>query len=433
MTSPIPSATSDFRRLSIGPVRIGPHSVRLRPPQVGDAQRWQALRLRDRTLIEPFWIAADLDWGERHSESSWIREVLVARRTARARDTLPLVIEVDGRFCGQCNLTAIDQQAREAEIGIWVEADVAGLGVSTLAAGLIADYGFEVLGLRRIIAPVAADNRRALTALGAARFRREATLPAFALTGGGRLVDHELWALTPDALPVDGLVGLARRRADPDAVPVPISDVCVMNSRMSARVVPSTMTEIRAVGRFHIGSLRRRWRNLMPMRVPERSITTSNRVRGLRLRQIRLFDALRPRPRSGTSDPVITPLRRGSWFAATDPAVAFHITLGDNVIGRAELIGVNAAHGIAEAVVRVDRDVAGVDVTGEATRLLLGLGQGPLHIRRITGATGATDDFAAAVAVHAGLHHQGRLADTAIRDGVVGDIDLWATELVTDE
>ncbi len=428
MTTSSTHVTADFRTLSIGPVQIGKHSVRLRPAMIGDAPRWRDLRMRDRDLIEPFWISTEQDWEGRHTENAWIREVLVARHHARTRRALSMVIEVDGQFSGQCNLTAIDMIAREAELGIWVEARVAGHSVSTLASGLIVDYGFEVLGLRRIIAPVATENSRAINALRGGCFRRETALPAFVSTGGGDWIDHELWSLTPDLLPEGGLVGLARRRVDPHATTLRIEKQCSVVRRTRTVALPTSVSELRAIARYHLGSVRRLQRRLVPIRIPEAAIARGSNC-ALRLRRVRIRDSLIAQPRAHGATSVITPLRRGSWFAASGPAVAFHITLHHSVIGRAELVGLSDHHRIAEAVVAVDRDHADVDITSEATRMLLDVGRTSLDLQRISGATDPDDDFATAVAVAAGMHHQGRIADTAVRNGVLGDIDLWATEI----
>ena len=55
-----------------------------------------------------------------------------------------------GRFLGMCGLNGVDPTDGRANLGYWVRTDAAGQGVCTAAARLVARFGFEHLGLRRI-------------------------------------------------------------------------------------------------------------------------------------------------------------------------------------------------------------------------------------------------------------------------------------------
>ncbi|WP_246122036.1 GNAT family N-acetyltransferase [Pseudonocardia cypriaca] len=183
--------------LRLGPVTAGGHVVVLRPPRFSDVEAWRSIRLRDRCLIEPFWLSSTLSWEERHSDRAWMEEVLSGRANARVGRSLSLVIEVDGAFAGQFNLERIDTGARSAEIGAWLDSTLAGRWIMRAAGQLLADHAFGSMGLRRITAPVCVDNVAAALAVRHFGMCREGTMASY-LDVGGRRMPHDLWAITAD-------------------------------------------------------------------------------------------------------------------------------------------------------------------------------------------------------------------------------------------
>ncbi|WP_280498320.1 hypothetical protein [Nocardia farcinica] len=77
--------------------------VILRPPRLSDASTWRAIRIADRSAIEPFWLTDERSWESRHRERVWIHEWLWSRAEAKADRIVRTVIEVGGRFAGQCD------------------------------------------------------------------------------------------------------------------------------------------------------------------------------------------------------------------------------------------------------------------------------------------------------------------------------------------
>jgi len=183
--------------LHLGPVVVGGHEVALRSPRLSDAIAWREIRLRDQRLIEPYWVSSALNWPERHTETVWVDECLQSRKAARAGLALPMVVEIDGRFAGQCNLERIDVRTKTAELGIWLDARVTGKGVCSVLGVLLADYVFGTLGLRRVTAPICVDNAAAAKRAERVGMRREGTMASF-LDVGGRRRDHDMWAITSD-------------------------------------------------------------------------------------------------------------------------------------------------------------------------------------------------------------------------------------------
>jgi ribosomal-protein-serine acetyltransferase len=63
-----------------------------------------------------------------------------------------------GALLGGCGLNRFDTGHRTANLGYWVRTSKTGRGIATLAARLLARFGIEDLGLRRIAINVAVPN-----------------------------------------------------------------------------------------------------------------------------------------------------------------------------------------------------------------------------------------------------------------------------------
>lgn len=200
----------------LGPVDVAGRRLVLRTPRMSDGPRWRAIRLADRERIEPWWVSSSLSWPQRHTEAAWVSWWLGTRRAARAGRALPLVVEIDGRFAGQCGLDWIDGFTGTGELGVWLDSRVSGQGFGAVAIALLVDYAFGVLGLHRVSAPVRTDNEAAGRTMQRAGLVREGTMASFLDVGGdagGRPRDHDLWAVVADRVP-DG--GMLRQLAVPD-------------------------------------------------------------------------------------------------------------------------------------------------------------------------------------------------------------------------
>ena len=101
-----------------------------------------------------------------------------AHRVAEARqrrEAFSFAVLRDSDVVGSCSLLHLDWAAREGEIGYWIGVPYWGRGYATAAVRLVSGYGFEALGLRRIVAEVLAVNRASARVLEAAGYRRERT------------------------------------------------------------------------------------------------------------------------------------------------------------------------------------------------------------------------------------------------------------------
>jgi RimJ/RimL family protein N-acetyltransferase len=102
-----------------------------------------------------------------------------------AGTTLATVIEVDGALAGSIDLGLLDGfDGLTAEIGYWVAEFARGRGVATAATHLLADYGFNRLGLQRIELNVALNNPASARVAENAGFELEGVRRAWRTVAG---------------------------------------------------------------------------------------------------------------------------------------------------------------------------------------------------------------------------------------------------------
>ncbi|WP_416063625.1 GNAT family N-acetyltransferase [Rhodococcus indonesiensis] len=207
------------KRLFLGPVRVAGHTVALRSPRLDDATAWREIRLRDRRLIEPYWLTARDDWDRRHTVTVWVGECLARRRAERSGTALPLVVEIDGRFAGQCNFECIDPAALTAQTSVWIDSRFARAGIGLAVGGLAMSHLFDTLGLRRISAAICTDNVAAARTVQLLGCRREGTMSSYLDVGGLRR-DHDLWAITSEMWQQQQLRAQLEQVAASDTPPV---------------------------------------------------------------------------------------------------------------------------------------------------------------------------------------------------------------------
>ncbi|WP_344878476.1 GNAT family protein [Allokutzneria multivorans] len=181
----------------LGPELDQGRRLRLRPPRVEDAEEWARVVRADQALLEPWWPSSEQSWAERSDVARWQERAWSASRTARKGYLVPMVIEVDGRFGGEMVLDRVDRAHGTAELGAWVASDFHGTSVARRSLRLMVRHAFAEVGLRRIVAPVGIGNRAAKLVLARNGFRKEGVLREH-MHVGGKLLDHELWALLPE-------------------------------------------------------------------------------------------------------------------------------------------------------------------------------------------------------------------------------------------
>ena len=143
---------------------------------------------------------------------------------ARAGVGLPFVMEVDGEFAGQLNVSQISfGSLSTCSIGYWVAERFAGRGVTPTAVALVADHCFTELGLHRVEICIRPENAASLRVVEKLGFRYEGLRRRYIhIDGGWR--DHFAFALTVEDVPFGVLERWRSDRVDPNWAKVPAVD-----------------------------------------------------------------------------------------------------------------------------------------------------------------------------------------------------------------
>ncbi|MBS1891921.1 MAG: GNAT family N-acetyltransferase [Actinobacteria bacterium] len=132
-----------------------------------------------------------------YSEAGALEWIERQRRKRAAGTVLALAIQgrEDPHALGNVNLAGLGDGGREAEIGYWLVPEARGRGLAAAAVSLLAEWGFEELGLERIefaILPENIASQRVAERLGASpEGIRERSHQA-----EGRAWDMTIWSLT---------------------------------------------------------------------------------------------------------------------------------------------------------------------------------------------------------------------------------------------
>ncbi len=167
--------------------------------QKNDARAWRDLRISNTT-----WLARwDATAPERKTEQQITLEGMIRqmRRSARKGQHLPLVIEIDGAFVGQINVSNIVRgSAQFASIGYWIDRDHAGRGITTRAVAMVIDHCFEKVGLHRLEIAIRPENSASLRIVEKLQIPYVGFAPRY-LHIDGDWRDHKVFAITREDAP----------------------------------------------------------------------------------------------------------------------------------------------------------------------------------------------------------------------------------------
>lgn len=183
----------------------------LRPPRLGDFSTWRDARITHAPLLAPAFGSSASQWSVDSTPEAFLQALWRSRAAARAARGLPgIVTELHPggeRVVGEFSVCAVDPVTATGELSVWSVASPASL--VPWAASTVVLAGFELLGLNRVIAPVALANRGPLRALGRMEWVHAANRLALREYQG---VPHEhgVWVLenTPEVCRrLEGLAG----------------------------------------------------------------------------------------------------------------------------------------------------------------------------------------------------------------------------------
>lgn len=189
----------------------------LRPPRLRDARAWSEVRLRNERWLEPWEPSSPHSWYDRNATGAWPAVHGALKRSAKQGTVVPFVVVYGDRFVGQVNVSNIVHGAlRSCTIGYWVDAAVAGRGITPTAVALAIDHCFGPVGLHRVEIDIRPENRASLRVVEKLGLRREGYYERFLdIAGGWR--DHLAFAVTVEELNGRSMVSrLAALPVDPE-------------------------------------------------------------------------------------------------------------------------------------------------------------------------------------------------------------------------
>ena len=130
----------------------------------------------------------------RSTTQQFIRESAAAWHEGRAFDfTIRRDLEPD-RHIGNVSIWHVSRANMVGEVGYWVRTDQTSQGVCTEVVARVLRFGFEELGLHRIVLRIGVGNRASERVAEKLGFRLEGTLRDDVKVGSNWM-DHTIWGL----------------------------------------------------------------------------------------------------------------------------------------------------------------------------------------------------------------------------------------------
>ncbi|MFD9129416.1 GNAT family N-acetyltransferase [Kitasatospora sp. NPDC059571] len=185
------------------PVELTEGDVTLRPIKIRDQRAWQDANRRNRDWLRRWEATVPPAPAGRvgAARPSYRQMVRYLRREAAAGRMLPFAVLHRGRLVGQLTVGGITWGSMcSANVGYWVDEEVAGRGIMPTAVALATDHCFRTLGLHRLEVCIRPENRPSRRVVEKLGFREEGMRPRY-LHIDGDWRDHLVYALTAEEVP----------------------------------------------------------------------------------------------------------------------------------------------------------------------------------------------------------------------------------------
>jgi ribosomal-protein-alanine N-acetyltransferase len=180
-----------------------------------DAWSWSEIRLRNEDWLKPWEPTSPHSWEDRNTPSAWPPLHSALKQAARRGTMLPFMVCYGGRLVGQVNVSNVVHGAlRSCTVGYWVDAAVAGRGITPTALAVAIDHCFAEVGLHRVEVDIRPENAPSLRVVEKLGLRREGYYERY-LDIDGDWRDHLAFAVTREEL--NGRTMLSRLHALPPA------------------------------------------------------------------------------------------------------------------------------------------------------------------------------------------------------------------------
>ena len=135
--------------------------------------------MRNERWLAPWEPTSPHTWDERNGITAWPALHAALRASGKHGTMLPFMIVYGGRIVGQMNVSNVVHGAlRSCTVGYWVDAAVAGRGITPTALALVIDHCFREVGLHRVEVDIRPENGPSLRVVEKLGLRRRATTSA---------------------------------------------------------------------------------------------------------------------------------------------------------------------------------------------------------------------------------------------------------------
>jgi RimJ/RimL family protein N-acetyltransferase len=115
----------------------------------------------------------------------------------KARENFVYLIENgEGKILGTCGLSQVNWMHRFANLGYWIRSSETRKGYASAACRLLADWGFEKLGLNRIEILMAERNKASRGVANSLNANFEGVMRSRIMVNG-RVLDARMYSLIP--------------------------------------------------------------------------------------------------------------------------------------------------------------------------------------------------------------------------------------------
>ena len=175
------------------PVTLRYGDLVIRPLRVSDYADWRQVRSANQQWLGEW--EATSPRPRLEPAPTFRQSARKALRDARAGKAMPFVLEFQGKFVGQLNVSDITTGALwSAHMGYWIDEQVANQGIMTKAVALVTEHLFTHAKLHRVeiaIRPENVPSNRLVAKLG---FQFEGVRKSF-LHINGQWRDHNIYVM----------------------------------------------------------------------------------------------------------------------------------------------------------------------------------------------------------------------------------------------
>lgn len=173
-------------------------NIHIRPLQAdGDSYVFEAIQ---ESLADVSRWMADLNTNLTLADVRGYIEAQPQQQAERRAYNFAIVDDRQDLILGGCGLTQFNWQHRLANLYYWVRSSQVGQGIASTATGLLANFGFETLGLQRVELVIAVDNVASLRVAEKVGVRCEGRLRN-RLYIDGRIDEAFMYSLIPTDWP----------------------------------------------------------------------------------------------------------------------------------------------------------------------------------------------------------------------------------------